>query len=210
MYLTKSDGCNGISIVSLPFFATFAILRAKHFNKQVIIRVIYIAATTLAVTLLLYFNHHDLRKLIDYVISKLSNDAWRTFLYEEAIKLFLEYPIFGVGFGYDNPANAWISTHPLAPYNFHSTLFHTMATTGVVGVAAYVYYYIQRYRIITAKNDSFNLFMFFSFTSFAMYGMIDTCEFTFFPALFITILFAVIERVNEKRSQPQLPLSRNY
>lgn len=206
MYQTASDGCAGITLVSLPFFATFAILRARNFNKQVIIRVIYVLGISVAILLLLYFTRYDVREIINYVISELLNDTGRTPLYNDAIKQFLQYPLFGVGFGYNNPSVDWFELHAFAPFNFHSTLFHTMATTGVVGLAAYAYYYVQRFRIITAKNDSFNLFMFFSFTSFVMYGMIDTCEFTFFPALFITIFLTMVECINIKHVSNSLPL----
>ena len=209
MYQTASDGCNGITIVSLPFFAIFAILRAKNFNKQVIVRVLYVVGFSIAVLMLLYFMQHDVRELINYVISELLNDTGRTFLYEDAIEQFLKYPIFGVGFGYANPLVDWFESHSFAPYNFHSTLFHTMATSGIVGVAAYAYYYVKRFSIITAKNDSFNLFMFFSFTSFVMYGMIDTCEFTFFPSLFITIFLTMVECINVKHQSTSLPLCEN-
>ncbi len=63
----------------------------------------------------------------------------RVYLYKQAIKAFLSYPIFGKGFyfiGYD-PA---VQLSSVMPYACHDTLLEMLGACGAFGFVAYVFY----------------------------------------------------------------------
>jgi hypothetical protein len=82
-----------------------------------------------------------------------------------------------------------------------------MATMGVVGIIAYTYYFVNRYRILMHKFCAFNFFAFLSFTMMEIYGFIDTSEFNIMPLMVIvTILLIAVEKSNDKKKN-LLPLN---
>ena len=207
--LTKSEGCIGTAISFIPLLMLFSITKGNNFHKNILTKIFLITLSMISITAFWGLLKTDLKSIFDFIILKLSNDTNRTLLFKEAIELFKLYPLFGVGQGYYNP-EGWLSLNVVIAYNFHSTFFHVLATMGILGVLSYIFYFVQRYRIIMAKNTAFNLFAFFSFTMFEMYGMVDTCEFNIMPAmLVVTITLTVIEHINIKGNDGALPLSWN-
>ena len=69
----------------------------------------------------------------------------RDVLYKEAIELFKAHPLFGVGRGYLGPN---YKLNSVGVYWFHSTVLQVAATMGIVGLAAYAYYYYVRFAIL--------------------------------------------------------------
>lgn len=207
--LTRSDGCIGTAIVFIPILMIFSVSKGNSFHKNILTKIFLIVLSLCSIIAFWGMLKTDLKSVFDFILLKLSDDTNRTILFKDALELFKSHPLFGVGQGYYNP-DGWLSLSPVVAYNFHSTFFHVLATMGIVGLVAYIFYFIQRYRIIMAKNSVFNLFAFFSFTMFEMYGMVDTCEFNVMPAmLVVTIILTVIERINTKGNDGALPLSWN-
>lgn len=132
----------------------------------------------------------------------LSANNGRDFLYGEALALFKKYPLLGVGFGYYNDDFTFINSaynfNNLRIYNFHSTFWQILASTGLVGIAAYVYYFAQRIKTLTAKDSRYCKFAFASFLAFFCHGFFDTCEFNMIPLLITLTLIMIVAEVDAK------------
>lgn len=136
-------------------------------------------------------------RLIAFVERAFSNgldDSGRDNLYREAIDVFKQNKLFGVGFGYIG-LNSYLNAHPM--YYFHSTFFQTLASLGLFGLVASVYMYYKRVKFAFSKGRAFNIFLIVSCFGFEGYAMINTFTFLAVPGLMIiAILTAVNERCN--------------
>jgi O-antigen ligase len=206
VFLTKSDGCIGTALVFIPVLALFSVFRGDNFHKNVLAKIFLVVLLIMVAIAGFALTKTSVKSVWDFLILKLSNDTNRTLLYKEALELFKAFPILGVGQGYYNP-DGWLITSAVVAYNFHSTFFHVLATMGIVGVIVYIYYFVQRYRILMHNNSAFNLFMFFAFTMYEIYAMVDTGEFNVMPALLVvTLTIIFVEYINEKGNDGALPL----
>ena len=86
-------------------------------------------------------------------------------------------------------------------YWFHSTLFQVLANMGVVGLAAYVFYYIARFRTIRRLRNPFNLFTLVAWLGFEGYSMMDTGTFVPFPTMTLVLVTAGIAELVSSRPQ---------
>ncbi len=207
--VSGSEAVTGLCFIFAPIIAITVLLNGKLKSKKLAIfkTVVFILAILLVIAFAVATSLGYLDDLLDILFSELSNDSNRTALYQNAVDLFLKYPIFGVGQGY-RPENPTINVSPLVTYNFHSTLFHVLATMGIFGVIVYIYYFAKRYQIIVEKNHPENIFAFFAFTMFELYAFVDTGEFnTIPPMLIVTALLAVIEFSNNNPHRRPLPLA---
>lgn len=128
------------------------------------------------------------------LIKRGMGSSGRTELFKEAWELFKAHPIFGVGKGYMGP-----NTPPSAigVYFFHSTFFQVIACMGIVGLAAYAYFYIIRFKILFKNiKHSFNLFCLALLIGFEGYSLLDTGTFIAYPFMaLIVIITLLLERV---------------
>ncbi len=199
--LSSSDGSAGISLFSLPFLAVFVFLnlkvkRRKRFTLFIFITVIVLCAFAL---LLLYRLEFD--EIVSF-ISNRTNGSNRYVFYEQAVKLFKDNPILGIGQGFADE-----STESFKTFNFHSTVFHVLATMGTFGCIAYLVYYFFRFKILLGGQSPFNTFAYLSFIMFEAYGIIDVCEFNIIPLMsFMTLIILTAEISNIKGEENFLPL----
>ena len=92
--------------------------------------------------------------MIKALIGRGMGDSGRIKLFKEAWELFKAHPIFGVGKGY---VGTGTPTNEIGIYWFHSTFFQVIASMGIVGLMAYVYYYWARLKILFSNiKNSFN------------------------------------------------------
>ncbi|MBQ8426325.1 MAG: O-antigen ligase family protein, partial [Clostridia bacterium] len=137
------------------------------------------------------------------------SDSSRTKLYEEALNLFAKYPLFGSGLGYVESDT--VSALSISLYNFHSVFFHVLATMGIVGIVAYIFYYIARFKILMKNYNCFSLFATIAFLMFECYAFIDTAEFNVIPLMStVTVFITIVELTNKKSNDEPLPLTINY
>ena len=209
IFSTSSDGVSGIAIIFTPIIMFFTItsgrLKSNKYQTFVKICTVFFSALVLAIVVIILIDKQN--EILEYFLIKLSNDNRRTELYLEAWELFKKYPILGVGQGY-SPTDSFLQYSNTITYNFHSSIIHVFATMGVVGAIAYVYYFIERYKIITNKHLPANLFAYFAFTMFEIYAAIDTAEFSPIPLLLsVTILLLIVEQLNVRSTHQPLPLS---
>ena len=211
VYLSKSDGSLMLSLLCLPVIVYFVLKHVNQKRRNHLIKGGLIFLMVVTVALIVICTKHDLASTIISYLKAFKLDSGRTPLFIEATQLFFKYPIFGVGLGYSNPNSTIpaVDGHIIAYlYNFHSTFFHTVATMGVVGLVAYVIYYIARYKILLKKCDFYRITAYLSFTVMQCYGMVDACEFHALPLLmFCTLLHVTTEKANNEQQIENLPLT---
>ena len=191
-----SDGAFGIIIIFTPicFYYTYRNLSEK--NRYAFSCLFLSALLCVAVIVIIYSNRVD--EILNYLKLHFLYDTGRTDLYEEAWELFKKLPVFGAGIGY---AVSFIEEGQ----NFHSVILHTLATMGLVGLAAYIFYYWVRIKILFTLNTQFNLFMYMAFAMFTAYSSIDCGEFTIIM-VFATMIIAITE-YSDKTESIDFPLS---
>ena len=212
IYFSHSDAVLVLSIVFFPIFAVLGYIKSDDYHKNIFTKAFLIILFIIAVGFTVLLTKVSLNELIAFCLDKLSSDNGRTELYLFAIELFKKYPIFGTSFGIYEIENFPLlpspdtETYLVYSMSFHSTFFHLLATTGLVGLLAYLIFYIARYKVLMNKDTIYNLVAFLSFTLYQIYSMISHEEFQAFPILLIsTILLAHIEKHN-KESDKFLPL----
>ena len=103
-----------------------------------------------------------------------------------------------------------IKSVALSSTSFHSTFFHVIATMGLVGLGAYVFYYVQRFKILMKNYNVFTVCMCVAFIIFECYAMVDACEFNAIPLMSaVTMIITIVELTKKGNEQTPLPLSLN-
>lgn len=209
IFLTGSDGCLAISLAFLPILAFYTYKHINGVKNKKSFNFIIFLAISGVLSLLVAIYVLGKQSLIYELLSKVSSaDSGRTQLYKDAWIIFKTSPLFGAGFGYHNHyLYSPIGGGGLRLFNFHSTLFQVMGSMGIAGILAYVFYFYQRYSVLTERNDKYHLFAFLSFTIAECYGFIDTLEFSTIPLMItLTLLILITEFCNTE--PPDLTINK--
>ncbi len=119
----------------------------------------------------------------------------RISLYEQALKVFKEFPMFGSGWTYQYEVG---NTNRIQIY--HSTIFHTLAVTGLAGMAAVFGYTVISFRSLLKRLNLPVLIFGASWMIAMIHGLIDnTVHMVIFTTITV-IMFAAIERKEVKHT----------
>ncbi len=206
--LSNSDGVLAITFIFTPVLAFFTYKNIDRYHRSIYLKAIFIILSVLLIAAIITVAVYGFDTLFQALRPRFS-DSSRTKLYQEALDLFAKYPVFGAGLGYYNPEQTAILGVRL--YNFHSVLFHVMGSMGIVGLIAYTFYYLERFKILMHKSNTFTIFITIAFIVFECYAFIDTSEFNAIPLMsVITVLITIVEITNKKDNVLPLPLKFNY
>ena len=193
--LTYSRGCILMAVFTGPVCAIIALIKAVDKKRMLIAYAVVIAAMAAAVAVLFDQISAAINSLLDQGFGVSNRDL----LYREAWELFTKHPFLGVGLGYVGE-NFDINTMQF--YWFHSTLFQVLASMGIVGVAAYAFYYVVRFKQVLAKlSNPFNLFVLVAWLGFEAYSMMDTGTFVGFPTMALVLVTTGILQLTNSRPQ---------
>lgn len=211
IFLTGSDGSLGVAVAFLPILALLVFMRTKGKNHNRFTLVVFLAISS-AICLGLLIIFKDKTYLITDLIDKAKNsDSGRTDLYLDAVRIFLENPLFGAGFGYHNhQLYAPVGAGGLRLYNSHSTLFQVMGSLGLVGLGTYTYYFYSRFAVFMQNNKDFNTFACASFIMCSCYGFVDTVEFSTIPTMILLTFLVLITEFNNAEEHYEFPIYRKY
>ena len=198
-----SDGSVGIIGFSLPFLVVATFCKLKKRARREFMLCLFSVAITICVAAVFYGLTKGFDEILDFATKRTATNGRNT-LYDRALKLFKENPLLGVGHGYYDES----VYSPSMTFNFHSTIFHVIATMGALGIIAYSVYYFYRFKVIMSGTTVFSFFSYLSFVLFEAYGIIDICEFNLIPlTACITIMTVLTERDSvQKREGNSLPL----
>lgn len=201
-FMINSSAALFFLVLSLPVLFIYSYLKLPK-QKRLILRnciFSFVAIATAIIFIVLATNFAAMERYIEVLMSYSGRES----LYNKAVELIKEHPILGVGFGYHNAGSSMdFKFENLRIYNFHCTFLQVLASMGIVGMFAYVFYYIQRIRIFTEKDTRFSKFAFISFLLFSFHGIFDTCEFNMIPLLIVlTLILVVVEVESYKPKKP--------
>lgn len=203
----KSDVVICTIILFTPGLMIATYIRANKSVKNTLKYLYFLVAILAVLVACFILSKYTLSQLIDKFIKALFSDTGRTPLYVEGFNQFKKHPIFGVGQGFYDPNNPLFTTG-VRLFNFHSVLVHVLATMGIVGFIAYLYYYVKRFRILMNNFSAFNLFLTFSFVMFQIYAFVDTSEFTIMPNMIIATLLILFVEIHNQPKKEKLPLTK--
>ena len=196
IFATMSRGAIVIALLETPI-VIFAIIKwSKTRWKQLnIALILFVIVATVA---LVYFE--QFKNLMKEAIDE--KDTGRKELYQNAIRKFLINPITGGGY-----ITNWFGNEEVVWF-YHSTLFHIIGMMGTVGLIAYGYIYINRYKIVCKgiSRDPFRGFVLMSLIGFEGYAMIDTA--TFLPFPFMTLIMILLAEAEVKSALGDKRLSQ--
>lgn len=132
-------------------------------------------------------------------------DSGRADLWKIGWERFGQNPIFGVGFDYDlggrgenNPTN-----RAYTPYWYHNTIVQILCCTGVVGGAAFVYFFVKQVLIVRKGKGASVKALGWTLLAITTLSMVDVHFFT--PQDYLQILLLTVAA--EKGGEGKLPLS---
>lgn len=145
----------------------------------------------LGLALVLYLIFMDkINAIIGSLLERGMGTSGRTELYIEAWECFKRFPFLGAGLGYQGN-NFDITVMNM--YWFHSTLFQVIGSLGIVGLAAYIWYYAVRAKLLFKNiKNTFNLFILAIWIGFEGYCMIDAGTFIPYPNMMLIIVTALL------------------
>ncbi len=188
-----SRGATLFAAIILPMLLLALIIGTPKSNKRYMWFGIAITAAILVGALIAFWN--PIVELVEKVLAQGTGVSGRDKLYQEAIDVFMDNPLFGAGVGFDG---LYYAQETMPMYWFHSTLFQIIGSMGIVGIIAYAWYYYARYRIMVRKRCLFSIFMLIGMIGFEGYSMIDTGTFVPLPIMFIVILMTLVIELDNK------------
>lgn len=186
LILTFSRGGIIFGIISGVVALVFTIIKAP--NKK--IHFFYIGIVVLGMVIIYLCLMKDVNTMFTALIDRGLGTSGRSKLYKEAWELFKAHPLFGVGKGYVGPHT---HTSAIGIYWFHSTIFQIIASMGIMGIIAYVFFYVVRLQILFKNiKNSFNLFCLAVFIGFEGYSFINTGTFTAYPFMALVLTMTLL------------------
>jgi O-antigen ligase len=134
-----------------------------------------------------------LAPLLDYFRTLNLDPSGREEIFQTGMALFREHWLFGAG--------SYSGMTYLAPYDlytYHNYWIHTLATTGVIGLIAFVYYLIMILKSCFVKNR-YNILVLFSVLVILIHGLVDNTFYNPKIMLFLSVILPLL--VQNKREQ---------
>ena len=130
------------------------------------------------------------------------NDSGRIELYKNGLRAFRDAPFFGQTFYpvkynvYDFSTNADFSS--FFPPRWHNTIVQVLASSGAVGIAAYIFHRATTVMTYIKHRSVTNTFFFISIGALLGMSLLDCHFFNVGPVLFYSMMLAVIEFSSEE------------
>ena len=204
MLLSGSDGALATLAIFTPFLM-FVVYKNTYRHNLPIIKLVFSLLISIVILALVVVCLFKAEMFLDFISTSADNNG-RTLPYKMSIEFFLDFPIFGIGLG-GGKAELDAITHILN-YNgfYHSTFFHILACTGIVGIIGYALYYLARAKYVLNNDSVLGKFTLYAFIMFALYGLIENSEFNI-VLMFMTTLITMVGLINKKGSDDKpLPL----
>lgn len=161
---------------------------------------VYLSCFTITAVCITIFND-TVYNLLYETISRGFKSSGRIELYRKAIEEFKSSPLFGKGF-YNNEIGQWGEYNPdsFLPGRYHNTIFQLLASTGLLGIFAYIYHRYETIKLVFNKFNLSKLFIFISILSFLASSLFDCFFFNFGPGLLYSALLLLLEKDNDLES----------
>ncbi len=197
-YSVGCDGALGIMGIMYPIITIFTYKMVAPRKRKFYFYYFFITTLACLIVGIIYIYLKEI-SIFNFISTHILDDTGRTTLYKKALERFEKYPLFGNGVYYPHltidRTMSWNYAYGFVEH-YHSIIFNTLATMGIVGMSAYVIVYISRFKILTKRAESFNFYMFFSVLFFVSYCFVDCAESSVF-VIIINIAILLTEYVND-------------
>ncbi|MDE6869378.1 MAG: O-antigen ligase family protein [Clostridia bacterium] len=192
LILTFSRGGIIFGIISGVVALILTIIKAP--NKK--LHFLYIGIVVLGILIIYLCLLKQINTMFGSLLDRGFGTSNRNKLYREAWELFKAHPLFGAGKGY---MGSLAKPSEIGIYWFHSTFFQVIACMGIMGLVAYVYFYVVRLQILFKNiKNSFNLFCLAVFIGFEGYSLINTGTFVAYPCMALVITMTLLLERTQK------------
>jgi O-antigen ligase len=179
-----------ITSVFVPIMMGMLFFLFKDKKKRVSLACVYGAcAITAAILLAVFFR--DMSVIVERLKEVGLNPNGRDTIFREALDAFVRYPVFGVGFAYDE-------SYFDVMYIVHNTILQYLASTGIAGFLAWGAFTVSGYLIVLKNRTPGFLFMLASLLISELCGMAEPSQ--FIP--YIVILNAYVFTAAENKTKP--------
>ena len=125
------------------------------------------------------------------------NDSGRLDLYRTGFERFLQNPVIGQGFySYDYDLFDFATVESFSsffPPRWHNTIIQILATSGVVGILAYIYHRCQTVCLFIKRRSVSKAYIGIYFLVLLGMSLLDCHFFNVGPTLFYSMALAVVE-----------------
>lgn len=156
--------------------------------------ILYGAIALILIVLFIFLREQILHSL-HFFIEKGIDDSGRSPIYKIGLTNWKNNPIFGTGYKYASP-----KVDPILNFWFliyHNHIIQFLASTGIIGLAAYLFHRVETLILIFKKPTTKKIFMFLSILMFVGTSFFDV---TFFnPAALIIYSILLVTLVKDKQ-----------
>lgn len=174
-------GLVGFVLLFIYLFFKYAQIDYKKYKKQVIITLSILALLAIPV------GYFMIKFLISFLESGNSFLNGREEDWSDAIKYFLEYPVFGKSWYSDT----WM-IHSFRSY--HNTILHTMATMGTFGLLTFIYFQVDLVRLFKRWLKLETIIVASMLIITHIHGMVDNTYYTPTHIIILLVSYVGIEK----------------
>lgn len=197
--LTCSRG--SILAAVLIYVLSYSIVIYKDMHTKSSIFVHCVIILVIGGTILLF--HKELYRLFHVVIDRGLDPSNRFEIYIEGIKQFIKYPVFGGTFyatdyiPYDFSDISAFSS--FFPPRWHNTIVQLLASSGIVGLGAYLYHRFETFLLFAKKPTLGKGLIALSVIALLGTSMLDCHFFNVGPVLFYSMALAFAEKADTRQ-----------
>ncbi len=141
------------------------------------------------------------------------SDAHRFDTYNLGLQMFADFPIFGNSF-FARGEWPWQygtidSFTSFFPARWHNTIIQLLASTGIVGLLAYIYHRVKTVLLVVKKPSIGKTFIGLSILSLLIMSMLDCHFFNVGPVLFYSIMLIFAEKLYSQEKPQELTTSQD-
>lgn len=168
-------------------------------HRQAHRRLMFVLLGLFAVGLALLIATGKFEALFTFFTQNKFNDRGRFKLWKDYLRYFKENPVFGVGYAFFKQLyyNPWVDT----AWQAHNTIVQALGSTGLVGLALYLFHRAQTVTLFVKKPKAERLFLGGCILVGLLQSLLDPLFFRLYFALFYSSMLFIIEQSLEQDMQ---------
>lgn len=188
LFLMGSRG--GVLFGTFEFmFLFFAIFALEKESRKTLIFIFSVAVIVLTLTYEKWFN---VLYFSMYRFSDTKQSMSRIRLWKQAIKDFINNPVFGAGIANEKNVKIYDAVKGSIPWA-HNSVFQIIGSMGLLGIVGYLYQFVIRVKVIIHNRKSlFKLTLFISYIFLELMSLVNPGIFSAFPYLLIATIYFVL------------------
>jgi len=184
LMFTGSRGGMVAFAVMVPFYAFFLLFKSSSWRNNLI----YIGLILEAVLFIIYINYDFVSSVFFRFENLLFDDTGRFDIYQNAIAIFKEHPLFGGGLF----ARVGDKDYTM----FHNTIFDTLATMGIIGGVGLGFQLFQQFKITLGKREVVNFLMALALLGANVHGMVDNI---YYMPQFMVLMIVIVTNFENRQ-----------